>query len=247
MGQHGKRWPLVRLALALGLALWACAASAACRQALVLGLDVSGSVDAREYRLQVSGLAMALGKPDVRAAILSIPQAPVRLAVYEWSGPRDQRMLLPWTPIDGPQTLDLVIETLARTERNTASPGTALGQAMWYGAELLATQSDCARHVLDISGDGKSNLGPLPRDVRSALADQDITINALVIGTDGNASGEQLETDIAPLTSYFRSEVISGPDAFVETALGFEAYTNAMRRKLLRELQALRLSAHQEL
>ena len=32
-------------------------ARAQCRQALLLALDVSGSVDAREYRLQLDGLA----------------------------------------------------------------------------------------------------------------------------------------------------------------------------------------------
>ncbi|MCX8955594.1 DUF1194 domain-containing protein, partial [Ruegeria sp. NA] len=36
-----------------------------CRQALALGLDVSGSVDSREYRLQLDGLASALTRPEV--------------------------------------------------------------------------------------------------------------------------------------------------------------------------------------
>ncbi|WP_336247087.1 DUF1194 domain-containing protein [Octadecabacter dasysiphoniae] len=49
-----------------------------CRQALALGLDVSGSVDRREYRLQLDGLADALGHPDVVDALLSQMDAPVR-------------------------------------------------------------------------------------------------------------------------------------------------------------------------
>ena len=48
-----------------------------CRQALALGLDVSGSVDAREYRLQLSGVASALDAPEVREKLLSMPAAPV--------------------------------------------------------------------------------------------------------------------------------------------------------------------------
>ncbi|KAB7616035.1 DUF1194 domain-containing protein [Amylibacter sp. SFDW26] len=41
-------------------------ASATCRHALVLALDISGSVDPTEYRLQFSGGANALLAPDVQ-------------------------------------------------------------------------------------------------------------------------------------------------------------------------------------
>ena len=69
--------------LALVLTLLAAPADAACRQALALGLDVSSSVDDTEYRLQLDGLAAALLKPEVRAAFLALPDAPVRLYVFE--------------------------------------------------------------------------------------------------------------------------------------------------------------------
>ena len=51
-------------------------AAAACRLALSLGLDVSSSVDAREYRLQTEGLAAALTAPEVREAFLATPGSP---------------------------------------------------------------------------------------------------------------------------------------------------------------------------
>ena len=47
-----------------------------CRQALALGLDVSGSVDALEYRLQLDGVAGALLDPEVIGAFLAFPDAP---------------------------------------------------------------------------------------------------------------------------------------------------------------------------
>ena len=53
-------------ALLLGAALGLAApvqAQEECRLALVLGLDVSASVDAAEYRLQVEGLAASLIPP----------------------------------------------------------------------------------------------------------------------------------------------------------------------------------------
>ena len=57
------------VAALVGATLWASAGVAECRQALALGLDVSGSVDAREYRLQLDGVAGALDDPAVRAAV----------------------------------------------------------------------------------------------------------------------------------------------------------------------------------
>ena len=48
------------------------AAQEQCRLALLLGLDVSASVDREEYRLQMEGLAAALIEPSVVEAALSV-------------------------------------------------------------------------------------------------------------------------------------------------------------------------------
>jgi len=69
------------------------AAAAPCRLALAMALDVSGSVDQKEYRLQLDGLAKALTDPDVSAAFLGMPGAPVAHAVYEWSASSYQRVV----------------------------------------------------------------------------------------------------------------------------------------------------------
>lgn len=243
MGQHGKHRPLVAklvaaLLAAACLAVAALAApapaSANCRQALAMGLDVSGSVDANEYRLQLDGLAAALGHQDVVAALLAMPSAPVRLAIYEWSAPGDQRLLLPWTDITDSQALAAIIARLHATTRAPAGPSTALGVAMSYGARLLATQSECWKRTLDISGDGRSNTGPRPQDVARRPELEGITVNALVIGPGNETRGD--------LSAYFKTLVIRGPDAFVEQADAFAAYEQAMVRKLLRELQGLAMS-----
>jgi len=195
------------------LASLACtgSASAQCRQALALGLDVSGSVDSSEYRMQLDGLAAALQNEQVRAALMATPHAPVHLAVYEWSGAAYQRILVDWTAIVGDDDLARVVRRLATTRNVDAPPGTALGAAMRFGAGLLARQDDCLRRTLDISGDGKHNLGPHPRDVRAALSGTDLTINALVIGSDTTTQGGSRQTEIAELSSYFHAWVTSGP------------------------------------
>ncbi|WP_246107282.1 DUF1194 domain-containing protein [Puniceibacterium confluentis] len=151
------------LGIALGLmGLMGGPAQAACRQALALGLDVSGSVDAVEYRLQLDGLAAALAHPEVRAALLALPDAPVRLAVYDWSGPRDQRLLLGWTEITGADVLDRIIAQLPASPRSAGDPSTAIGAAMQFGAALLQEQGTCWKRTLDLSGMANPTPGRIP-------------------------------------------------------------------------------------
>ena len=230
-------------AVLLALALWGAQAEAACRQALVLALDVSGSVDAGEYRLQIEGVARALQDSEVRARILAMPQAPVDLAVFEWSEPAHMPLLIGWTTLSDDTAIDAVTDRLRAIQRSPAPPGTALGHAMERGLALLDERAACWKRTLDISGDGQRNSGPHPRDVKPVLAAAGVTVNALVIGADNPSIGDARQAEIAELSSYFRTNVIVGPDAFVQTALGFEAYADAMRRKLLRELDGFVFSA----
>ncbi|SIO31027.1 Protein of unknown function [Rhodovulum sp. ES.010] len=129
--------------------------------------------------------------------------------------------------------LDRVAARLRATRRAEASPTTAIGAALVAGGALLADRPGCWRHTLDLTGDGKSNEGPRPRDIPTGAA----TVNALVIGLEAGRRMDHAETGIAELTAYFHAEVIRGPGAFVETALGFADFEAAMVRKLLRELQ----------
>jgi len=228
---------MVRAAiLAVLLAALPLAGTAQCRQALAMGLDVSGSVDEDEYRLQLDGLAAALTDPEVaQAIVLSAAAAPVRLLVYEWSGPGDPRIVAGWRDITDATTLNAFAERLRRTGRVPAAPSTALGTALTAGAELLAEQRDCWKRTLDISGDGMSNTGPRPQDLVHIAALSEITVNALAIG-HGEGSGVASAGDLG---AYFERMVIRGPGAFVELADDFDDYRAAMTRKLLRELEGL--------
>lgn len=205
-----------------------------CRQALALGLDVSGSVDEAEYRLQLDGLAGALTDPEVARAMVAGAGAPVSLLVYEWSAPQYQRIVAGWTAITDRATLEGFAASLMAASRNPAPPSTALGTALTAGAALLAGQSHCWVRTLDISGDGMSNTGPRPQDLATAALDG-ITVNALAILT-ADAGTRADGTDLA---GYFEAYVIRGPGAFVERASGFDDYERAMKRKLLRELEGL--------
>lgn len=232
---------MIRAALA-SLILMTASAQANCRQALLLALDVSGSVDATEYVLQREGLAAALTSPAVAEVLLATPDWPVYIASFEWAGQFDQTRILEWTAITDAATLQTVADTIRKPNRRPASMSTALGASMAYAAAFLKeAPATCLEQTLDISGDGRNNDWPDPGSQRRKL--EGVTINALVIGADDASAGDQRQADIAELSAYFQSEIIQGPGAFVEAALGFEDYAAAMERKLLRELRVMVIGA----
>ena len=217
-------------------------AQAACRQALAFGLDVSGSVDAEEYQLQLKGLAAALTSPDVTYSILTMPKFPVRLLVFEWSGQDYQRILIPWTDISNIEVLQNLSTELRLTQRRDAPPTTALGKAIQTGVRYLNQQPSCWKRTLDISGDGKGNTGPPPHTVNLPEKIGDVVINALVIGIDATKRLSHEELSVDELATYFSNRVLAGPGAFVEIAVSFDDYEQAMILKLLRELEFIGLS-----
>ncbi len=217
-------------------------ATAECRQALALGLDVSGSVDAAEYRLQLDGLAAALSDSEVQNALLSTPKVPVRLMVFEWSGLYEQRQLIDWVALDTPEAIQTVISHLLTTRgAHINDPSTALGAAMLYGAQALAGQPECWAKTLDLSGDGPANVGVHPGDITDATLD-DVVINGLIIGADARANTTKNLSNVKTLEDYYQSFVLRGPGAFSEVAVDYADFAETMRRKLLREIAPPALS-----
>ncbi len=213
------------LRLVLPLLLGVSAAQAECRLALALAVDVSRSIDAADYIIQTEGLADALQDADVRRAILG-PEGTVALAVYLWSGSAHQQMVQGWVVIEDPAALDRVVWAVRGAKRPEARLPTALGEALRYGAGLLADAPTCGRRVLDVAGDGRNNEGISVRTAYERADFTGVTVNALAVG--------EHEQDVA---RYFRDEVIRGPGAFVEVAPRQVDYPGAIRRKLLRELE----------
>lgn len=227
------------LALTLGLAAAPAAAQVPCRQGLVLAIDVSASVDPQEYALQSGGLAEAFRDAEVRQAFLARPEAPVHLAVFEWSGAAYQRMVVDWTAVTGEAVLDRIARTVETNPIPPEQTTTGIGAAMLFAAELFAQGPACAERTLDISGDGQNNDWPRPEDARRDDALAGITINGLVIGADYPLEHALNPNRMGALTEYYRNRVIKGPGAFVEVADDFRDFGPAMRRKLVRELSSL--------
>jgi hypothetical protein len=224
------------LILAGGAAVLAPPQALGCSLALVLALDVSSSVDAREDRLQRDGLAAALRAQSVREAFRLA--GPVAVHAFEWSGRNAQMDLLPgWQMVEGDADLDRIAAAIAASERSHDELPTALGAALGHAASLLRRAPDCARRVVDVSGDGISNEGFSPALAFEHFPFEGVTVNALIIGTEGAYE------ETARLVAWFRAEVLRGPGAFSIFAESYRDYEAAMETKLLRELALPPLAA----
>lgn len=228
--------------LAVALALAVPAPAEACRLALALGLDVSASVDVGEYRLQSAGLAAAMVSPLVSAAILADPAAPVVLAVYEWSGPSEQRLVLDWAPMTDRAALEAAAATIITHGRSKFLGKTAIGSALGFADTLFSRAPACAARTLDISGDGKNNEGVEPGEVYAAGQLAGVVVNALAVGLEIPIDMPGDPTVEDHLNIYFEKEVMKGPGAFVESTVDYDGYREAMTRKLLREVGGMQLS-----
>lgn len=210
----------------LALALCLASPAKACETALLLAIDISGSIDAGEYRLQMQGLADALESPDV-AAILVADQ--VSLAVVHWSGIERQKLTLPWRAMTTPADVARFASIARTLPRAFDSSDTAVGYALEFAIAQFAAVPDCRRKVIDISGDGPENAGFNVNRARAGAEAAGIIINAIAI----EAAGQSF-----PLTGFFRNWVITR-GGFVMTARGVDDYPRAIQAKLLRELSKI--------
>ena len=208
-------------ALSISFLAWTSQARA-CEVALLLAVDVSGSVDPSEYRIQMGGLSAALRDGLVSEALV-VGQANV--ALMQWSGSSRQEISLPWFAIRDFEDVERFARMVDETPRLWRNYSTAIGEALLLGLETMQTAPDCERLVIDVSGDGESNEGVVPQDVKPLMARAGITVNGLVIDTRNEG-----------ILDYYRSNVITGQESFVVSANSFDEYPDRIREKLIREL-----------
>ncbi len=193
--------------------------------ALVLAIDCSFSVDSHEFQLQMEGLGRAFMRPEVKKAIHAGPRQRIAVAAVQWSDENNQMTVLPWTVIAGDGDADEVGMIFSATPRRLAQGGTSISAALIYGQNLFATAPSAERRVIDMSSDGRNNIGPPAASARNKVVALGTTINGLVILNEW-----------ATLDTYFENHVVGGPDHFVIPANDYEDYSEAIFHKLLREI-----------
>lgn len=209
--------------LVAGLLPGLISAAAACDTALLLAIDISGSIDAAEYDLQIRGLAEGLEDPEIVDALVAGQSA---IAVVQWSGIGAQAVVIPWQRIFDAGDAARLSAAARALPRSFRASETAVGQAIDVSAAQFPAVADCRRKVIDISGDGPENVGFTVGQARQRAEVQGIEINAIAIEDMGVST---------PITNfYLRWAVTKG--GFVITARGLRDYPRAMREKLLREL-----------
>ena len=194
--------------------------------ALVLALDGSASVTFDEFNLIAGGMAAALRDPAVAKGLTGGPAGASLVCLLLWSGTGAQAVMIDWTRIANAKDAAAFADAVDNMPRGVRAGSTAIGEALLASLNLLqSAPAKPTRQVVDVVGDGRSNDGILPAPIRDRMAASGITINGLCVLHE--------EPD---LVQSYTDEVIGGPGAFALRCPDYPAFAEAMRLKLLREL-----------
>lgn len=218
-----------RAAFALmGLFLSATSAFAGERQpvdvALVLALDVSGSISDDAWKTQREGMASALASDQFAQAVRRGQIGRVAIAVVQWG--TAPRMIIGWRVVESASEIGALAHDMRAMQR-AESGGTCMGTMLkMITAELKPWDDYASRRIVDVSGDGASNCGMDLAESRTAALKEGITINGLPITT-------AIEPKVA---DWYADNVIGGPGAFTVVADGHKGFAEAFLRKLTVEI-----------
>jgi len=203
---------------------------------LILAVDVSYSMDMDELAIQREGYAQAIVSKEFLQALKTGPNGKISVTYFEWAASSDQKIIIPWRVIDGPETADAVANEIMKTPIRRASR-TSISGAINFAMPLFDENPHRGlRRVIDISGDGPNNNGSPVTIARDAALEKGITINGLPIMVKEPSYSTM---DIDNLDFYYEDCVIGGPGSFVVTIKEREKFKEAIRTKLLLEVAGL--------
>jgi hypothetical protein len=199
---------------------------------LVLAVDVSGSIDSEEFRLEREGTANAFADPEVVKAIQTGSLGRIAVAMLDFSSPQFDKVVINWTIIKDKASAMAFADTIRDTPR-TPGRRTSVSSALELGSLLLESSEkdiEATRRVIDVTGDGPNNDGNPMTDVHDKTIAQGIVVNGLPV-MDDMANGYFPELD-----KYYAGCVTGGRGAFVVVVKSYGAYAAAMRHKLILEI-----------
>jgi hypothetical protein len=200
---------------------------------LVIAVDVSYSMDLDELAVQREGYAQAIVSKEFLQALRTGPNSKISVTYFEWSASTDQKIIIPWRVIDGPETADAVATEIMNTPVRRGSR-TSISGAITFAMPLFDEDPYRGlRRVIDISGDGPNNNGPPITPIRDEALAKGIVINGLPIMVKEPSYATM---DIDNLDWYYEDCVIGGPSSFVVPIKGRENFKEAIRSKLIREV-----------
>jgi hypothetical protein len=200
---------------------------------LVLAVDVSYSMDMDELAVQREGYAQAIVSKEFLQALQALPNGRVSVTYFEWAASNDQKIVIPWRIIDGPETADAVADEILKAPIRRASR-TSISGAIYFAMPLFENNPyPGLRRVIDISGDGPNNNGLPVTPARDEAVSKGIIINGLPIMVKEPSYSTM---DIENLDWYYEDCVVGGPGSFVVAIKDRDKFKEAIRTKLLLEV-----------
>jgi hypothetical protein len=193
---------------------------------LLLAVDASGSVDFTRFELQRRGYVAAFRNPQVLQAVRGGENQSIALAMFQWTGPYLQAQIVPWTQVKDDASANAVASIIETTPRRLFGGGTSISGAIDYSMRWFSQSPfKGERRVIDISGDGSNNGG------RSVIRARDEAV-----GADVNINGLPILAWEPYLDQYYKENVIGGPGAFMIVAKDFDAFADAILKKMIIEI-----------
>ena len=200
---------------------------------LVIAVDVSYSMDLDELAVQREGYAQAIVSNEFLQAVKTGPNGRVAITYFEWSASSDQKIIIPWRVIDGPESADAVASEIMKTPIRRGSR-TSISGAINFAMPLFEENPYRGlRRVIDVSGDGPNNNGAPVTGAREEALAKGIIINGLPIMVKEPSLST---TDIDNLDVYYEDCVIGGPGSFVVSIKDRNKFKEAIRTKLVLEV-----------
>jgi len=204
---------------------------------LILAVDVSYSMDMDELAVQREGYAQAIVSKEFLQALRALPNGKISVTYFEWAASNDQKIIIPWRVIDGPETADAVADEILKAPIRRASR-TSISGAIYFAMPLFESNPyPGLRRVIDISGDGANNNGAPVTPARDEAISKGIVINGLPIMVKDPSYSTM---DIENLDWYYEDCVVGGPGAFVVAIKDRDKFREAIRTKLLLEIAGRR-------
>ncbi|BBK29759.1 uncharacterized protein DUF1194 [Stella humosa] len=200
---------------------------------LVLAVDVSGSVDAVEARLQREGYVAAFRDPEVVRAIRSGMVGRIAVLYFEWASQHESRVVLDWQVVADAGSATAFADRLA-SEPVLRGRRTSIAAAIDFAVPHFGRRYEGTRRVIDLSGDGPNNDGAPVVPARDRAVAAGIVINGLPIINERQFTWGL--PNLKELDLYYRDCVIGGPGAFYIVAEDFESFAAAVKRKLVLEI-----------
>ena len=222
---------------------------------IVIAVDVSGSVNSDEYKIQKDGIIKAFSDPSVQNLLLQCTTSGIGVTYLEWSGSGYSQafgsfvnnpfvQVIPWTRLMTPEDMNHFANQLLASPRSSDGE-TDIARSLEFARSLFSSAPfQSQNRIVSLSTDGRQGrtiAGISAEDFvkmeRDKLASLGVTINGIAIEStvevDPRLGGGSFPSDKEDsLKDYLNQNLRTGQGSFVESVPDFESYSEAFKKQL---------------